>query len=100
MTQSLPDGSVVRNPPVFRPRFGRIPRAVELPCATTIKPDSRAQEPQLLNPHAATAEALVPQRPCSATRGALTMKTLHTKTRDPAEPKIKIFLNCVRKLEK
>ena len=59
-------------------------------CCGTTKPmqsqllnlRSATQDRQLLSPHAATAEARVPEGPCSATREAMAMRSLCPAARE------------------
>ena len=55
----FPGGSVVEHHPANAGDRGLIPHPLKQlsPCATTIEPESRAPEQQLLSPHAATPEA-------------------------------------------
>ena len=82
-TESFPGGSVIENLPANAGDTGLIPCSGKIPhtleplslCATTI-------EPVLQRQRAATTEALVPWSPCSATREATAVRSLHTTTRE------------------
>ena len=66
MFGASPGGSVVKNPPANEgdegliPGSGKIPRATEQLIPQLLGPCSRAREPQLLSPHAASVEAGAP----------------------------------------
>ena len=81
--QAFPGGSVIKNPPAYAGDMGLSPDLGGSLMSQSNKAHepqqlslcSRVWELQLLNPHAPTTKAQVPQCPCSARREASTMRS-------------------------